>query len=220
VALYYRSIRTQLLLPAICDAIRAKLPRSEIALKTADSATTTLDDAHALLKLAPLDATRERACNLTMELRFDDYEKLTAWNALLDALHESPKIRFASSYHFASDLPLAGCCARICDAFSFPPFELDGEDASDWGFSENDVAIVHVSRAHRMDTLHEWNPRTCPPQCNYHVAVDVKSAAPRELDESWLRSEWRPGWTALLVEIAGRVFDGSQWLKSSIQSSR
>ncbi len=225
---YYRSIRTQRTLAEICEAFRATVPSASCTIE-AEQATATVEHATAKLARAPVNATRERMCNLTLELHFDDDAHLTQWTALLDALHEPPKIRRASSYYFASELSLAACCARIAQAFSLPAFELDGENESDWGFSEDDVAIVHVSRAHRAETFHQWNPKTCPPHCNIHVAVDVKAAALAELDDAWLEREWVPRFIALFVEMAGRVFDGERWhetegnptrAESSIRKSR
>jgi hypothetical protein len=209
VAVFYRTIRTPRSLAEIGDVIRAKLPGAACTIQAENK--LIVDHTTARLELTPLSVTRERVNNLTLELHFEDDAQLTQWNALLDALHEPPKIRFSINHYFASELPLATCCAKIADAFSLPAFELDGENDNDWGFSEDDVAIVHVSRAHRAETFHEWNPKACPPQCNMHVTIDVKVAAPPELDDAWLAREWKPRWIALLIEMSERVFDGERW---------
>lgn len=206
-----RWLRTSLPLAAICARLEAEFGWPAFVID-AGVARLTVDDLRLELKWVPFDPRRELWGNLMATLAADGRDFERRWDAALDALCEpAPRYRFEDHYYLRSLLGLDAFAAALQQTFQLPELHHDCENENEWCMVETDDVVVHVSHAYRLGTYHEWQPKRCPPRCNYWIEIKVKAAAPAALDQAW-RVGWRERWIEALQELGrGQVHIDGVW---------
>lgn len=205
-----RSLRTSLPLAAICARLEAQFGWPPFVID-ADVARLTVDDLRLELEWVPFDPRRELRANVIATLSDEGRGFARRWDDALDAMNEPARFRFEDHYYLRSALAIDAFVAALQQPFQLPELHHDCENDNEWCMVETDDVVVHVSHAYRLGTYHEWQPKRCPPRCNYWIEVMVKAAAPAALDQAW-RVGWRQRWIEALQELGrGQVHIDGVW---------
>ena len=115
-------------------------------------------------------------------------------------VHDAPETLYLDNGATYSGDALKTMCARLVEVFALEPMTFDAESDNEWGISEDDNCIVHVSHAFDDDLYHAWQPARVPRGCNYWIIVSIKARAPSRWDNQW-RRELRDTWLRTLTPL-------------------
>jgi hypothetical protein len=208
----HASVRTRRAFADVCASLSEALGWPPFDLQ-GDVARLRGEGFEVELTRGALDPARDDRGNLRGVMRGADLAAQVAWRQAIYAFNEPPLYRFEDHYYLHSPLELEAFCDRLRAALRLPAFRFDSENENEWGYSEDAELRVHVSHAYEPDTYHEWQPKRCPPGCDYWIELQVKALSPRTRDAEWRERVWLPAWDVLLGELGGgRVYRDGRWL--------
>ncbi|WP_100787917.1 hypothetical protein [Leptospira adleri] len=201
---FIQSIRTSLSLHEIWEQIAdfTEWKDSQILGNTAVLRSTTVE---IKLEQTEFDPNRETFLNLkTSFIERDPMPtpdqsnlRLKEWQKILRTFETHIAVRLIDRYYLYSKISLKKFCAEIeneLKEWNTDSFEFDSENENEWAIAESDDWILHVSKAHRKNTFHEWNPKECPQGCNYSLEFTIKETASEKWNETSFRESWFSHW--------------------------
>ncbi|EKO33330.1 hypothetical protein [Leptospira santarosai] len=199
---YYESIRTSLSLEEIREQIRDTLSVSNIQISECN-VTLRSDEFEIELDWTPLNPMRETYENLRTKFRVlrseREYSILEDWQKILRTFTTHVSIRMMDCYFLYSKVSLEKFCKRVGIEFDCGVFDFDYENDNEWAIAETDDFIFHLSRAYKKNTYHIWNPKECPPGCNYCIDVTVKDSAD---DREGYGTVWFARWEKIFRDLS------------------
>ena len=126
--------------------------------------------------------------------------------------------RIARMEHFAleTELSLKALCASIREELALPAFHFDGENETEWGWSELDGIEYNVSRPYESTTLREWDP-SVPTGCNVGITIEISNTHPRCDDADWIHETFIPVVTRRLHKaLATPIHHHRTWLPDRV----
>ncbi|TGL92939.1 hypothetical protein EHQ76_19255 [Leptospira barantonii] len=192
---YVQFLRTSLSLNEICEQIVDRTEWKDIQI-LGNKAFLQSETIEIKFEQTAINPNRETFLNLKTSFieRAPDGSglRLEEWQKILRTFETHTAVRLIDHYYLYSKISLKKFCSAIQEELNLDSFEFDSENENEWAIAESDDLILNVSRAYRKDTFHEWNPKDCPPGCNYSLEFTVKETETGS--KRWSQSQFRERW--------------------------
>ncbi|PJZ40269.1 hypothetical protein CH370_17315 [Leptospira kmetyi] len=214
-----RFLRTSLSFYEICEQI-ADLTNWQDVQILGNTALLQSTSVEIKLEQTSFDPNRETFLNLKTSFieRAPDGSglRLEEWQKILRTFETHTAVRLIDHYYLYSKISLKKFCSGIQEELNLDFFEFDSENENEWAIAESDDLILNVSRAYRKDTFHEWNPKDCPPGCNYSLEFTIKETASENWNEALFRESWFSRWKEFFAKKFSCMEITHRW-KSAIR---
>ncbi|TGK34479.1 hypothetical protein EHQ12_01450 [Leptospira gomenensis] len=202
---YVQSLRTSLSWNEICEQI-VLTTKGTVVQILENVAVIQSEEVEIKLEYMPFNPRRETDCNLRTSFTESKEDKtgirLIEWQKLLRSLETHVGIQCIDHYYLHSKISLKQFCAKIEEIFRTFSFDFDFEDANEWAIAETDDFILSISKTYRRNSFHEWNPKECPPGCNYSLRCTVKATDREDWNQTLYREIWFPRWKEFFVKCS------------------